>query len=90
VPPTHIDAYYYYARTRFHQGDLDGAATLFRKAADTDPADYQSRCLRVLLDARRYCTDAQWASVATIVSTSYCATISPSWFVTSVSQRTSP
>ena len=45
--PHLFEAYYYYARTRFHQGDLDGAAELFRKAADNDPADYQSRCLRV-------------------------------------------
>jgi len=45
--PHLFEAYYYYARTRFHQGDLDGAAELFRKAAEADPADYQSRCLRV-------------------------------------------
>ncbi len=45
--PRLFEAYYYFARTRFHQGDLEGAAKLFRKAAETDPADYQSRCLRV-------------------------------------------
>jgi TolB-like protein/Flp pilus assembly protein TadD len=45
--PRLFEAYYYYARTRFHQGDLDMAARLFRKAADTDPTDFQSRCLRV-------------------------------------------
>jgi Flp pilus assembly protein TadD len=45
--PRLFEAYYYYARTRFHQGDLEGAAELFRKAAETDPTDYQSRCLRV-------------------------------------------
>jgi TolB-like protein/Flp pilus assembly protein TadD len=45
--PKLFEAYYYYARTRFHQGDLDMAADLFRKAAEMDPADYQSRCLRV-------------------------------------------
>ncbi len=45
--PRLFEAYYYYARTRFHQGDLDMAARLFRRAADTDPTDYQSRCLRV-------------------------------------------
>ena len=45
--PRLFEAYYYYARTRFHQGDLEGAAELFRKAAEADPADYQSRCLRV-------------------------------------------
>ncbi len=45
--PRLFEAYYYFARTRFHQGDLEMAGRLFRKAADTDPADYQSRCLRV-------------------------------------------
>jgi len=45
--PRLFEAYYYYARTRFHQGDLEMAADLFRKAAEMDPADYQSRCLRV-------------------------------------------
>jgi TolB-like protein/Tfp pilus assembly protein PilF len=39
--PRLFEAYYYYARTRFHQGDLDMAARLFRTT------DYQSRCLRV-------------------------------------------
>jgi TolB-like protein/Flp pilus assembly protein TadD len=42
-----FQAYYYYGRARFHQGDLEGAAELFAKAAEVDPADYQSRCLRV-------------------------------------------
>ncbi len=37
-----------------------------------------------------YCTDAQCSSVATIVRTSYWATTSLSWLVTSVSHRTSP
>lgn len=45
--PRLFEAYYYYARTRFHQGDLDMAADLFKKAAEMDPGDYQSRCLRV-------------------------------------------
>lgn len=45
--PRLFEAYYYFARTRFHQGDLDTAADLFKKAAEMDPADYQSRCLRV-------------------------------------------
>jgi TolB-like protein/Flp pilus assembly protein TadD len=44
--PNLFEAYYYYARTKFHLGDMQAAADLFRKAADTDPADYQSRCLR--------------------------------------------
>jgi len=42
-----FQAYYYFGRARFHQGDLDAAAELFAKAAEVDPADYQSRCLRV-------------------------------------------
>ncbi len=42
-----FQAYYYYGRARFHQGDLEGAAELFAKAAEVEPADYQSRCLRV-------------------------------------------
>jgi adenylate cyclase len=45
--PTLFEAYYYYARTKFHQGDVDMAAELFLKAAEADPTDYQSRCLRV-------------------------------------------
>jgi len=42
-----FEAYYYYGRTRFHQGDIEMAAELFRKAAEVEPADYQSRCLRI-------------------------------------------
>ena len=45
--PRLFQAYYYYGRTRFHQGDLDMAAELFQKAAEVEPADYQSRCLRI-------------------------------------------
>lgn len=41
-----FQAYHYYDRSRFHQGDLETAAALFRQAADVDPSDYQSRCLR--------------------------------------------
>lgn len=44
--PNLFEAYYYYARTQFHRGDMDAAAELFAKAAEVDPADYQSRCLR--------------------------------------------
>ena len=44
--PNLFEAYYYYARTQFHQGDMEAAARLFAKAAEVDPADYQSRCLR--------------------------------------------
>ena len=42
-----FEAHYYFARTRFHQGRLDEAMALFRSAADVDPGDYQSRCLRI-------------------------------------------
>ncbi len=45
--PQLFEAYYYYARTCFHQGRLEEAAELFRKAGEVDPTDYQSRCLRV-------------------------------------------
>ena len=42
-----FEAHYYFARTRFHQGRLDEAMELFRSAAEVDPGDYQSRCLRI-------------------------------------------
>lgn len=42
-----FEAYYYYARSQFHQGNVEAAAELFKKAFQIDPADYQSRCLRV-------------------------------------------
>lgn len=45
--PQLYETYYYYGRTRFHQGDLEGAADLFKKAASVNPADYQARLLRV-------------------------------------------
>ena len=45
--PRLFQAYYYYARARFHQGDMPEALRLFRLAADVDPEDFQSRCLRV-------------------------------------------
>ena len=45
--PRLFQGYYYYGRARFHQGDLEMAAELFRKAAEVEPADYQSRCLRM-------------------------------------------
>jgi tetratricopeptide (TPR) repeat protein len=46
INPRLYEAYYYFGRTRFHQGDIDAAAELFARAADADPTDYQSRCLR--------------------------------------------
>ena len=45
--PGLFEAYYYFARTRFHQGDMDVAADLFARAAAVNPEDYQSRLLRV-------------------------------------------
>jgi TolB-like protein/Flp pilus assembly protein TadD len=45
--PGLYNAWYFYGRTRFHQGDLEMAADLFRRAAEADPADYQARLLRV-------------------------------------------
>ena len=40
--PNLFDSYYYYARTRFVRGDVEGSAELFRKAADVRQEDYQS------------------------------------------------
>jgi adenylate cyclase len=45
--PNVFEAYYYYGRCQFHQGNIEEAAKLFKKASLIDPADYQSRCLRV-------------------------------------------
>lgn len=47
LKPTFFEAYYYFARTRFHQGDMEMAAEWFAKAAEVNPDDYQSRLLRV-------------------------------------------
>lgn len=47
LEPRLFEAHYYYARTKFHQGDMDAAADLFLRAAEVNPSDYQSRCLRV-------------------------------------------
>ena len=43
--PNLFDAYYYYARTRFARGDVEGSAVLFRKAADVRQEDFQSAFL---------------------------------------------
>ncbi len=45
--PKLFEAFYYYGRTQFHNGNLAMAADLFRRAADLDPIDFKSRCLRV-------------------------------------------
>jgi len=47
INPGLFEAYYYFARTRFHQGDMDSAAELFAKAAAVNSEDYASRLLRV-------------------------------------------
>ena len=40
--PRSFDAWYQYARTALHRGDLSKALELFEKAMDVDPDDYQS------------------------------------------------
>jgi len=45
--PKLYEAYYYYGRARFHEGDPAAAAELFRQAFELNPADYQARCLRI-------------------------------------------
>lgn len=47
LKPTLFEAYYYFARTRFHQGDMKAAAEFFARAAAVNPDDFQSRLLRV-------------------------------------------
>jgi serine/threonine protein kinase/Tfp pilus assembly protein PilF len=51
--PQLYEAFYFYGRSCFAQGNMEKAAVLFRKASELDPADYQSLvqlegCLRVL------------------------------------------
>jgi len=43
--PNLFDPYYYYARSRFARGDVEGSARLFRKAADVRQEDFQSAFL---------------------------------------------
>ena len=43
--PNLFDPYYYYARTRFARGDVEGSARLFEKAADVRQEDFQSAFL---------------------------------------------
>ena len=47
--PGLYEAYHYFARCRFHQGDMALAAEYFEKAASVNPEDYQSRLLRVMV-----------------------------------------
>lgn len=46
INPYLSKTYHFYARERFQRGDMAAAARFFRRAADLDPTDYQSRCLR--------------------------------------------
>lgn len=43
--PNLFDPHYYYARTRFARGDVEGSAVFFRKAADVRQEDFQSAFL---------------------------------------------
>jgi adenylate cyclase len=45
-----FEAYYYWARTHWHRGDLEKAAELFKKAGSVRPEDYQA----ILLAANAY------------------------------------
>lgn len=47
INPGLYEAYYYFARVLFHQGDMQAAAKFFEKAASLNSEDYQSRLLRV-------------------------------------------
>lgn len=47
INPELYEAYYYFARVLFHQGDMAAAARYFEKAASLNADDYQSRLLRV-------------------------------------------
>lgn len=47
INPNLYEAYYYFARVLFHQGDMAAAAKYFEKAATLNSEDYQSRLLRV-------------------------------------------
>jgi adenylate cyclase len=44
--PRLFDAYYYYARTAFAQGEIERSADLFKKAADVRQDDFQSPMLQ--------------------------------------------
>ena len=45
LDPYLFDAYYYFARTSFARGDVVRSASLFRKAAEVRPEDFQSALL---------------------------------------------
>jgi serine/threonine protein kinase/Flp pilus assembly protein TadD len=46
--PRLFEAHYFYARTRFAEGKLEEAATLFGQSSEVNPDDYQSLALRAM------------------------------------------
>jgi len=50
LDPENYDAWYFYARNKVHEGELERALELFEHAAETRPEDYQS----VLLQSQLY------------------------------------
>jgi non-specific serine/threonine protein kinase len=60
------EAAYFYARCKFAQGNMEGAATLFRKAAELDSGDFSSvvllaLCLRGLERREEELQTCRWA-----------------------------
>jgi adenylate cyclase len=47
LDPNSFEAYYFYGRAAFAQGEEEKAAGLFQRAAEIKPDDYQSLCLLV-------------------------------------------
>src|SRR5882757_5007902 len=47
LDPNSFEAHYFYARACVTQGKLERAATLFERAAENKPDDYQSLCLLI-------------------------------------------
>ncbi len=47
LDPNSFEAYYFYARSAFGQGEEEKAAALFQRAAEIKPDDYQTLCLLV-------------------------------------------
>ncbi len=49
LDPENFDAWYFFARDKVHEGDLERAVKLFARAAQVRPEDYQSVLLQVQL-----------------------------------------
>ncbi len=47
LDPNSFETYYFYARAAFAQGEEEKAASLFKRAAEIKPDDYQTLCLLV-------------------------------------------